>query len=126
MNEPRALIAALHEINRTPDRNVARFTASLVGMFGSSAMLDLFLDELDTALATNSVPPPLRQRAANLTNTFIPQVAGFNGIKDLSAQVVTADELRTIRCDIPELRREGVRLILAAFMKILDDVIRIG
>ncbi len=125
MEDARALIAALHDINRTTDRNVARFTASLVGMFGSNAMLDLFLDELDTALASGSITEPLRRRATNLATTFIPQVAGYNGIKDLSTRSVTADELRAIRCDTPQARQNGARDILIAFMKILDKVIKI-
>ena len=126
MNEARALIAALHDINRTADRNVGRFTASLVGMFGSNAMLDIFLDELDSALATGSIDPQLKRRATNLAATFIPQVAGFNGIKDLTTRAVTVDELRAIHCDTPESRQEGVGQILAAFLKILDDAVRIG
>ncbi len=123
MNEVRELIAAFHELNATNDRNVARFTPSLVGMFGTTSMLELFLTALDGALASGTVSEPLRRRSQNLVHTFIPQVAGYNGIKDLSAQKVTAVELRAIRTDSPESRAQGVRLILAALQQILMAVI---
>ncbi len=126
MNEVRELIAAFHELNATPDRNVARFTPSLVGMFGTTGMLELFLSSLDQALTSGTASESLRRRSQNLVHTFIPQVAGYNGIKDLSAEQVTAAQLRAISTDAPEGRAQGVRLILAALLQILDAVIRLG
>jgi hypothetical protein len=125
VNEARELIAAFHELNATSDRNVARFTPSLVGMFGTTSMLELFLSALDGALASGTVSESLRRRSQNLVHTFIPQVAGYNGITDLSTQKFSADQLRAIRTDAPESRAQGVRLILAALMQILDAVIRL-
>jgi hypothetical protein len=126
MNEVRELIAAFHELNATSDRNVARFTPSLVGMFGTTSMLELFLTALDGALASGNVSESLRRRSQNLVHTFIPQVAGYNGITDLSTQEVTADQLRAIRTDAPANRAQGVRLILAALQQILAAVINLG
>ena len=126
MSEVRELIAAFHELNATSDRNVARFTPSLVGMFGTTSMLELFLTALDGALASGTVSESLRRRSQNLVHTFIPQVAGYNGITDISAQQVTADQLRAIRTDAPGSRAEGVRLILAALHQILAAVINLG
>ena len=123
MNDARELIAVLQELNRTADRNIGKFTASLVGMFGSNNMLDLFLKDLDAALANKCIPEPLKRRAVNLVHTFIPQVAGFNGVKELTTATVTAGELRTIRCDTPDHRTEGVRMILAAFLQVLNQAI---
>ncbi len=125
MNEARELIAAFHELNATPDRSIGRFTPSLVGMFGTTGMLELFLSSLDGALASGTVSESLRRRSQNLVHTFIPQVAGYNGIADLSAQQVTAAQLRAINADAPEGRAQGVRLILAALQQILDTVIRL-
>jgi hypothetical protein len=126
MNEVRELIAAFHELNATSDRNVGRFTPSLVGMFGTTSMLELFLTALDGALTSGSVSEPLKRRSLNLVHTFIPQVAGYNGIADIAAQEVTAAQLRAIRADTAENRALGVRLILAAFRQILDAVISLG
>ena len=125
MSEARALIAAFHELNRTDDRCVGYFTPSLVGMFGSKSMLDHFLAELDAALARGEIAEPLRTRSANLVHTFIPQVAGYNGIKDLAGLNVTAEQLRAVRADSPLLRLEGVKVILAGFMKVLEEVVSI-
>jgi hypothetical protein len=126
MSEARELIAALHALNATTDRSVGRFTPSLVGMFGTTSMLELFLSALDNALRDGTVSEPLRRRAQNLVHTFIPQVAGYNGITDLSAQEVTPAQLIAIRADAPESRAQGVRLILAALQQILNAVIRLG
>ncbi len=123
MNEARELIAVFHELNATTDRNVARFTPSLVGMFGTTGMFDLFLTALDGALTSGTVSESLRRRSVNLVQTFIPQVAGYNGIKDLAAQQVTAQQLRAIRTEAPEGRTQGVRLILVALLQILESVI---
>ncbi len=126
MNEARELIAVFHELNATTDRSVARFTPSLVGMFGTTSMFDLFLTALDAALTSGTVSESLRRRSVNLVQTFIPQVAGYNGIKDLAAQQVTASQLRAIRADAPEGKTQGVRLILAALLLILESVIKLG
>ncbi len=126
MNEVRELIAAFHELNTTNDRNVARFTPSLVGMFGTTNMFDLFLSALDGAITSGTVSESLRRRSVNLVQTFIPQVAGYNGIKDLETQHVTAPQLRSISTDAPEGRAQGVRMILAALLQILDAAIKLG
>ncbi len=126
MDTTRDLIAAFHELNETRDRSVAQFTPSLVGMFGSKKMLDLFLDDLAAAIASGSAPEPLRKRAANLVQTFIPQVAAYNGITDLAGHTVTPAELRAIANDSPDGRLAGVRNILAAFIMILRNVIQLG
>jgi len=126
MSQARDLLAALREMNSTSDRSVAQFTPSLVGMFGSKTMLDLFLADVETALDSGNITQPLKQRATNLVHTFIPQVAGFNGIADPAAYPATPEELRRIRPDSPEQKSLGVRVILAAFMKILDEVVRRG
>jgi hypothetical protein len=125
MSEARALIAAFHELNRTDDRRVGHFTPSLAGMFGSKSMLGLFLDELDAALVSGKLAEPLRTRATNLVHTFLPQVAGYNGITDLADLDVTAEQLRAVRADSPQNRLQGVRVILAGFMKVLEEVIEI-
>jgi len=125
LNEARALIAVFHELNRTDDRCVGHFTPSLAGMFGSKSMLGNFLDELDAALVSGKIMEPLRTRSANLVHTFIPQVAGYNGIIDLTGLDVTADQLRAVRADSPQNRVQGVRIILAAFLKVLGEVIKI-
>ncbi|HEY6838869.1 MAG TPA: hypothetical protein VI389_09015 [Geobacteraceae bacterium] len=126
MGEARELIAALRELNRTPDRSVARFASSLVGMFGSNNMFELFLFDVDAALEAGSASDTLKRRARNLVHTFIPQVAGYNGIRDLRALKVTAEKLRAIHTDSPESRREGVETILSALLQILDEVIKLG
>ena len=125
MSEARALIAAFHDLNRTDDRCVGHFTPSLAGMFGSKIMLGHFLDELDAALVSGKLPEPLRTRSANLVHTFLPQVAGYNGIKDLADLDVTVEQLRAVRADSPQNRLQGVKVILAGFMKVLEEVIKI-
>ena len=125
MTQARELLAVFREMNSTSDRCFARFTPSLVGMFGSQKMLDLFLADLETALESKTVTQSLKQRATNLAHTFIPQVAGYNGISDPAAYPVTVDELRLIRPDSPEDKIKGVRAILSAFMRILDEVVRV-
>ncbi len=123
MEEARVLIAALREINGTTDRSVAHFTPALIGMFGSARMFDLFLTNLDEALTSGSISQPLRERAMNLSRTFIPQVAGLNGCKDISARRVSVEELRAVSS---RNRTEGVLAILAALMTILEQVRNIG
>jgi len=125
MNEARELIAAFLDLNRTSDRKVGHFTSSLVGMFGTESMLNEFMSSLDSVLASGKVAEPLKTRAANLMHTFIPQVASFNKIEDLSYQQVTAAQLRAVRADTPQNRTQGVRIILTSFMKILDEVVRL-
>ncbi len=124
MNEARGLIAAFLELNRSEDRKIGYFTSSLVGMFGTGTMFDEFMESLDRVLTNGPIPEPLRTRATNLVHTFIPQVAGFNKIEDLSFRDVTVDQLRAISSATPQERSEGVRTILVAFMKILDTVIK--
>lgn len=125
MEETRQLLAALREINKREGSVVTRLTPSLIGMFGSIAMFDHFLADLDQALAARSVPDALKRRAANLSGTFIPQVAGFNSIENAASHPVTADELRAIHIGSPGERRQGVALILGALMKILDAILKI-
>ena len=126
MEETRQLIAALREINGTSDRNVARFTPALIGMFGSTRMFDIFLADLDEAFTTGHVTEALKERVTNLRRTFIPQVAALNGITELTAMNASAQDLRAIRSDSPEHRREGAKSILAALMAILEKIQRIG
>lgn len=120
MSNVRELIAAFQEIN-TNSRNVAHFTPGLVGMFGSIALMNDFLADLDEAISSGSIPEPLKARARNLTRTYIPQIAGLNCITDFSGQVVSADMLRSIDSHSPESRGEGVTIILAALVQILND-----
>lgn len=122
----RELIATLLDLNKTSDRSVAQFTPSLIGLFGSLAMLDQYLAHLDTALASQTISPPLKERSANLLRTFIPQVAKYNGIESLPTETVTPDQLRSLRADTLESRTQGLQLILAALQNILDEVTRIG
>jgi len=122
MSESRAMIAAFLELNRSADRNVALFTPSLVGMFGSINIFDTFLNEVDSALASGGISEPLKRRAANLIGTFIPQVADYNGIKDLTDAAVTADRLRNITPASLDGRRQGVIFILSALITILTEV----
>jgi hypothetical protein len=124
MNEARELIAVFLELNRSDDRKTGYFTSSLVGMFGTETMFDEFLESLDRVLTSGTIAEPLRTRATNLIHTFIPQVAGFNRIEDLSFQDVTADQLRAVSTATPHARSEGVRIILMAFMKVLDTVVK--
>lgn len=126
MNEARELIAAFIELSRSSDRKVGYFTSSLVGMFGTEHMFEEFMRGLDRVLTSGTIAEPLRTRATNLIYTFIPQVAGFNRIDDLTYHDVTADQLRSIRSDTPQARSQGVRTILVAFMKVLDSVIKTG
>lgn len=122
MSESRAMIAAFLELNSSSDRNVALFTPSLVGMFGSIGIFDTFLNEVDSALASGKISEPLKKRAANLIGTFIPQVADYNGIKDLTDTGVTADKLRNITPASLNDRRQGVIYILSALIVILKEV----
>lgn len=122
MGEAEQLINALRELNSTQDKSVARLTPSLIGLFGSPRMFDLFLDELDTALKSGSVPVPLRKRAANLSNTFIPQVAGYNNISAPVPEKTTSEQLLDIRVDTPSNRNKGVQAILSALRQILAEI----
>lgn len=121
MNRARSLIAAFHEINRSKNRSVHYFTPSLIGMFGSTGIFDSFLAEIDTAMATGNMPASIKKRAANLSGTFIPQVAEYNGIKNPADRVVTADELKNISKESLENRRNGVEVILAGLISILKE-----
>jgi hypothetical protein len=121
MNGTRSLISAFHEINRSENNAIAYFTPSLIGMFGSTSIFDSFLAEIDTAMASGNMPASIKKRAANLTGTFIPQVAEYNGIMNPSERIVTADELRGISKDSLESRRKGVETILSALIAILKE-----
>jgi hypothetical protein len=122
MDEARALIAVFRELNATNDRKVALFTSSLVSLFGSTSMFNAFLDEIDTGLSTRQFTEDVKKRAANLTDIYIPQVAGLNSIQDFAEQTVTAADLRVIRNDSAENRKQGARTILAAISRILKQV----
>jgi len=121
MNGARSLISAFHEINRSENKSVAYFTPSLIGMFGSASIFDSFLAEIDAAMAAGNMPASIKKRASNLTGTFIPQVAEYNGIMNPSERIVTADELRGISKDSLESRRNGVAVILSALIAILKE-----
>jgi len=121
MNGARSLISAFHEINRSENKAVAYFTPSLIGMFGSTIIFDSFLSEIDTAMASGKIPLSIKKRAGNLTATFIPQVAEYNGIINPSERVVTADELKDISKESLESRRNGVEVILSALIAILKE-----
>lgn len=121
MNGAHSLISAFHEINRSENKSVAYFTPSLIGMFGSAGIFDSFLTEIDNAMASGKMPASIKKRAANLTGTFIPQVAEYNGIKDPAQRIVTADELRGISPETLETRRNGVEIILSALIAILKE-----
>lgn len=125
MNEARSLISAFLEIDSSDRKTVAFFSPSLVGMFGSVGIFDSFLSELDKVLATGNMPASIKKRAANLIGTFIPQVAEYNGIKNPSQRIVTADELRNISPNSLESRRIGVEMILSALLTILEEVSKI-
>lgn len=121
MNGASSLISAFHEINRSQSKSVAYFTPSLIGMFGSISIFDSFLSEIENAIASSQMPASIKKRAANLTGTFIPQVAEYNGIKNPSLRIVTADELRGISAGSLEERRNGVEVILSALIAILKE-----
>jgi hypothetical protein len=126
MADPRELISAFHELNSSEaeggrDVRISRFTPALVGMIGANHMFDALLSELDAALRAGMISEELKVRARNLARTFIPQVAALNSIVDLPVQAVSAEELRSIRCDSPQGRKEGVTIILAALLKILES-----
>jgi len=93
-------------------------------MFGSLGIFDAFLAELDAALAKGRISPSLKKRAANLSGTFIPQVAGYNGIENPAEYPVTAAGLRDISADTLEKRREGVLLILSSLIYILEEIVK--
>lgn len=114
------LIRTIITLNGTSDRHVARFTPSLVGMFGSRRMLDLFLTELDTAIQRGTFDEPLKTRVRNLLTTFIPQIADLNGVKGEQPEV-TAERLAAISAETVQKRLEGVRLLIAAFLQILSE-----
>ena len=126
MDEARALISAFLELNSSKDRQIGVFAPSLVALFGSPGMFDDFLTGIDKALAGNHITEPVKRRAANLSRTFIPQVAELSRITDLTGQPVTADQLRAISATTAEGRREGARLILAGLIKILEAAGRVG
>lgn len=116
-----SLISAFKELNSNGSRTVANFTPSLIGMFGSLSIFNAFLDEIDVALASGQISPSLKKRAANLSTTFIPQVAEYNGIKDPAAYPVTVEGLRSISAGSLAQRKEGVAIILSALMTILKE-----
>jgi hypothetical protein len=122
MDEVHALIAVFRELNASSDRKVALFTSSLVSLFGSTAMFNAFLDEIDTGLNSRQFPQDVKKRAASLTDIYIPQVAGLNDILDFSQLTVTAEDLRGIRNDSADNRKQGARTILAALSRILKQV----
>lgn len=126
MADALSLIAAFHEINTSKEKNIACFTPSLIGMFGSANIFDSFLSEVESAITSNNMPESTRIRATNLTGTFIPQVAEYNGIDDASKRTVTADELRNISAETLESRRNGVEIILSALISILNDACKIA
>lgn len=122
MEEARQLISAFHELNATNDRKVSQFTSSLIGLFGSTRMFEHFLSDLDSAFTNGDLEPSVRERATNLARTYIPQVAQLNGIENINGHAVTADQLRAISTGSPLARKEGVRVILAALITILEAV----
>lgn len=120
MGSAHDLIRTIITLNGTTDRHVARFTPSLVGMFGSRRMLDLFLTEVDSAMQTGTFEEPLKTRIRNLLTTFIPQIADLNGIKG-ECPDVTPERLAGISTETIQKRLEGVRLIIGAFLRILSE-----
>jgi hypothetical protein len=116
-----SLISAFKELNSSPDTTVANFTPSLIGMFGSLSLFNAFLDEIDAALASGQISPSLKKRAANLSSTFIPQVAQYNGIKDPAAYPVTVEGVRGVSTESLPKRQAGVEIILSALMAILKE-----
>jgi len=121
MTSAHSLIAAFLELNRSENRTIAHFTPSLIGMFGSAAIFDSFLIEIDKAIVSGQVPLSLKKRAVNLIGTFIPQVAEYNDVKNLSEITVSAEELKNVTADSLENRRNGITLILAALVAILKE-----
>lgn len=126
MNGALSLITAFHEINNSEKGSIAHFTPSLIGMFGSAVIFDSFLSEIEAAIKTGSMPESTKVRATNLTGTFILQVADYNGIKNPSKRIVTADELRNISHESLESRRNGIEIILSALISILNDACKIA
>ena len=126
MEEARALISVFHELNATNDRKIALFSSSLIGLFGSTRMFEDFLSDLDTSLTNGTISAPVKERATNLARTYIPQVAQLNGIEDINGLNVSAEQLRAIKTTPPHERKEGVRIILAALIKILEAVKKVG
>ena len=116
-----SLISAFNELNSSPGTTVASFTPSLIGMFGSLSLFNAFLDEIDAALASGQISPSLKKRVANLSSTFIPQVAEYNGIKDPAAYPVTVEGVRGVSTESLSKRKEGVAIILSALMAILKE-----
>ena len=121
MTGARSLIAAFNELNRSENRTVAVFTPSLIGMFGSIGIFDSFLAEIDAAIGAGQISASLKKRAANLIGTFIPQVADYNSIGELSSCTVSADILRNISADSLANRRKGIEIILSALLLILRE-----
>lgn len=121
MNRARSLIAAFHELNNSEDKAIAYFTPSLIGMFGSAAIFDSFLSEIDKAITSGTMPASIKKRAANLTGTFIPQVAEYNSIEHPAERSVTADDLKNISKESLASRRDGVAVILAGLIQILKE-----
>lgn len=121
MNAAHSLIAAFHELNNTENKAIADFTPSLIGMFGSAAIFDSFLSEIDKAMTAGAMPSSLKKRAANLIGTFIPQVAEYNSIKNPAERGVSAKELINISKESLASRRDGVAVILAGLLTILKE-----
>lgn len=121
MAKTASLIAAFKELNNNGDRTVANFTPALIGMFGSLNLFNQLLDEIDAALASGTISPSLKKRLANLSSTFIPQVAEYNGIKDPTAYPVTVEGLLGVSTGSLAERKEGVAIILSALMAILKE-----
>jgi len=126
MEEARALISVFHELNATNDRKIALFSSSLIGLFGSTRMFEDFLSDLDKSLTNGTISAPVKERATNLARTYIPQVAQLNGIDDINGLNVSAEQLRAIKTSPPHERKEGVRTILAALIRILEAVKMVG
>lgn len=117
----RDLIRVLRELNGTDDRHIARFTPSLVGLFGSRRMLDHFLNEVDDAINNGKFPDPLKTRIRNLRTTFIPQIADLNGLSKEQLPSVTPENLSAISAESVLKRLDGVKRIIAAFLAILSE-----
>lgn len=126
MAEAASLISALKHLNRSGTTTVANFTPSLIGMFGSLGLFEAFLDDIAAALADGRIEPSLKKRAANLSATFIPQVAEYNGIKDPAACPVSVEALHGVSTGSLAARKEGVALILSALMTILREAGKLG